>query len=81
MIMGLYSVYDRLAEEYGPVFEAPTNAVACRSFEILMKEAKIGKVSEYKLLSLGSVDHTTGEISGKFAEDITPVIDLEVIHG
>lgn len=54
MRMGLYVVFDRLAEESGPIFEAKTDGVALRSFK---KFTATGVSSEFQLLKLGIIDH------------------------
>ena len=42
MVVGVYAVFDRLAEESGPLFTAYTPAVAARNYRNLMEGAKVG---------------------------------------
>ena len=57
MLTGLYVIHDRLAEESGPVFQAPTLAVAHRNFRALMEGANVGHPDEYRLLHVGNYDN------------------------
>lgn len=73
MVTGLYAVYDRLAEESGPVFMAPTPAVAVRQYNSLMKSVNAGSPEEYKLLKLGTYDSSHSVIEAyAIPEDVTP---------
>lgn len=56
-MMNLYVVYDRLAEESGPVFEAKSDAVAVRAFNNMMAKSDAGTVGEFALFCMGSIDH------------------------
>jgi hypothetical protein len=51
--MGLYTVYDRVAEQSGPLFESLNDGVAMRSFKMIVVEKD---ASEYKLLCVGEVE-------------------------
>lgn len=72
--MGLYVVYDTVAHESGPVFEARNDRVALRNYDILMKDIKYR--SDYHLLFLGSIDHQSNLISP--AESDHRVITSEI---
>ena len=48
----LYSVYDSVAQCYGPVIEALNDAVAMRRYNQLIDEVKVGK-ADYSLVRLG----------------------------
>lgn len=52
--MNLYVMFDRLAEESGPIFEAKNDAVARRSAKFLLKDADL---ADYQLLRVGTFDH------------------------
>lgn len=60
MDMRLYVIFDKLAAESGPIFEAKNDAVAKRNFDHAVKNTN---PSEYSLLSLGSIDHATSIVS------------------
>jgi len=60
--MNLYIVYDRVAEECGPIFEQPTDGAAKRLYRELMKDGK-ARQNEYKLLYIGKIDRSTGRIT------------------
>lgn len=52
--MRLYTIYDRLAEESGPLFEAKNDLIAWRMF---LGVQMPGNREDYKLLSLGIYHH------------------------
>ena len=56
MIMFLYTINDKVAQDTGPVFEAKNDGVAARNFRAMIEKQAID-ASEYKLLCLGSVSH------------------------
>jgi len=64
MEVNIYGIYDTVAEQYGPLFEAKNDGVAQRNFEQLTKDTQYG--SEYDLYRLGSFNHDTGQ--GSFTE-------------
>lgn len=49
----LYSVYDQVADEYGPIFESKSDAVALRGAEHLLSTVRPEFRSDYKLYRLG----------------------------
>jgi hypothetical protein len=49
----MYSIFDVVAKDYGPIFEAKNDGVALRSFKHLV--GSTGRPEEYKLYRLGSV--------------------------
>lgn len=52
--MRLYCIYDRLAEEAGPIFEAKNDAVAWR---MIMNTIKEYNQEEYCIYCVGEFDH------------------------
>lgn len=54
MKMGIYALYDRVAEECGPVWTAKNDAVAIRNAMISLKEVR---ADEHLLYYLGSFDN------------------------
>ena len=67
MNYGLYTIYDKVAQETGPLFEAKSDAVASRSARNLLSEVQ--NVDDFKLLRVGYSDKTTGKITC----EVTPV--------
>lgn len=59
--MGIYVVYDREAEESGPIFESKNDSVAIRNYKQVL-DRTIYK-AEFKLLCLGTINHETNKIS------------------
>lgn len=57
----LYSVKDNLAEEYGPIFTAKTDAVAKRNYANMIISNKVNS-NEYQLVYLGEYNSQTGKI-------------------
>lgn len=54
--MFLYTVYDRLAEEAGPVFEAKNDPVALRNYANLLNSVqKTANPDEYELWCVGEM--------------------------
>jgi len=56
----LYSINDRVAGEFGPVFQAVNDGVAIRNYKNLLKEAQ--SVEDYSLFYLGTFDTQTGDM-------------------
>lgn len=56
MKVNLYTIYDVMAEESGPVFQAKNDLVACRVCDSLISEASVTAVSDYHLWCLGCFD-------------------------
>lgn len=50
----LYVIYDRVAEECGPVFQAHNDGVALREFRKLLQQ--VTRQEEYKLYLVGNID-------------------------
>ena len=61
MIYSLYSIYDKDAEEYGPLFNAKNALIASRYVEEMIKEVK--NVDPYSLYCMGEYDTEKGIIS------------------
>lgn len=61
----MYVVYDRVAEESGPVFEAKNDGVAVRKYRDLMDKSAVSVV-DYRLLLVGVIDHLTSRICVTF---------------
>lgn len=58
----LYTIYDLVAEEAGPVFEAVNDGVAMRNFRNLLKEIPAYQHGDYRIYRLGSFDHSKIEM-------------------
>lgn len=62
MKMHLYTVYDRMSEEYGPIFEQRNHGVARRTFKSMLEKWS-GREDEYRLFCLGTKDNETCDMS------------------
>ena len=56
----IYTVFDKVAEEYGPLFEAKNDAVALRQFKHLIATVVVENRDDYVLYSCGTFDHDAG---------------------
>ena len=62
MIFELYTIKDKLAEEYGPTFQAKNRAVADRNYNKMLTEQNLNP-EEYHLEKVGSFDNQTGTLT------------------
>lgn len=63
--MGLYTVYDRVAEEAGPCFLAVNDGVAVRAYRNLVKQEGVVSEDEYILYRVGSYESKSMEVRGE----------------
>lgn len=56
MISGMYTVYDRAAEQAGPIFVAATDAVAARQYRHILDQVPAYDRDEYRLYKVGEWD-------------------------
>ncbi len=56
MKVNIYTIYDKVAEECGPVFQAKNDNVACRMVKSLFDENPSILGGEYEVYSLGLFD-------------------------
>lgn len=64
-VMGLYTVYDRVAEEAGPCFLAVNDGVAVRAYRNLVKQEGVVSEDEYILYRVGSYESKSMEVRGE----------------
>lgn len=71
----LYSIYDKDAQEYGPLFNAKNDIVASRYVEEMLKE--VNHVDSYALYCMGEYDTEYGisETYVSFVSDCSNLID------
>lgn len=60
MINQIYTIYDRVAEEIGPIVEAKNNSVAIRQWHNIMKNND--NKNQYDLLNIGQINTVTIEL-------------------
>lgn len=63
MLVNIYTIYDVLAEECGPIFQAKNDKVACRACDSMIAEACGTSVSDYQLWCLGAFDNEKMEFT------------------
>lgn len=73
--MMLYVIYDKVACESGPIFEAKNDSVAFRDFTKVIQKDPINP-ADFELLRIGSIDHETNILSPEDPEPINLGIDL-----
>lgn len=56
----IYTVFDKVADEYGPLFEAKNDKVALRQFKQLIATVVVENRDDYVLYSCGTFDHDSG---------------------
>lgn len=76
MTYNIYTIYDKVSKECGPVFQAKNFGVAKRYLEDMVKNNPI-KFDEYTLYQIGSHDTETGKL---FSQSIISW-DLSEIFG
>lgn len=59
-VTGLYSIYDRVAMDYGPTFEASNNGIAVRNFQSAIKDNPFA--SDFILYSLGHIERSSSMV-------------------
>lgn len=78
MKIRLYAVYDRIAEESGPIFEAKNDGIAKRNYDAFIQsqvqkdELGLFEPTDFQCLFLGDYDKTTCTLTP--AETTTEVI-------
>jgi len=77
MIMGIYSIFDEVAGEYGPVFSCKTDGVAARQFTNLIKRESVNNVNDYCLKRLAQYDAESGEIINSDLVDVAITLGEE----
>ncbi len=75
MIYNLYSIYDKDAQEYGPLFNAKNDIVASRYVEEMIKDVK--HYDSYALYCMGEYDTENGitETNVSFISDCSDLFD------
>lgn len=56
MIYNIYTIYDSVAEEAGPLFNAKNDSVAERQFKNMVQSQNISDWTEYHLNRVGTFD-------------------------
>ena len=76
MLYKLYSIYDKDAKEYGPLFNAKNDIVASRYVHDMIKEVSF--VDSYALFCMGEYDTEYGitETNVSFISDCSNLIDV-----
>lgn len=81
MITRLYSLYDAVAEEFGPLFSAKNDDVALRNVIQMFTDMKvnIASVESYHLYYVGNFDTVTGQLIESSIDAIEINIDYDAL--
>lgn len=81
MITRLYSLFDSVAEEYGPIFQAKNNDVALRNVIQMFMEmhVDIASLESYHLYHVGDFDSELGKFVKPFVNPIEIDIDYSAL--
>jgi hypothetical protein len=71
MILGIYTVFDKIAAECGPIFTAKNDGTAFRAF--VNSISKVSDSDEFQLMELAKIDNETCVV--------TPLSPLRVVKG
>lgn len=63
MEMRLYTIFDRVAEECGPVYEAKNDAIAARNFKQVLGTVPKVDLDAFDLVCLGAIERDTMRIT------------------
>ena len=74
----LYSVYDKGAGLFGPVFEAVNDVVANRSYQMSLKKVDDHFKGEYVLYRIGQFDNKNGLIDAENTPQLVYTPDLVI---
>ena len=72
----LYSIYDSVAEEFGPIFEAVNEAVALRAKKGLLKQVDPSMLAEFDLFCVGEYEIVEGEVKVTGYEEMIAVNEV-----
>lgn len=75
MKSNLYVIRDKVAEECGPIFQAPNDGVAVRAYRNLTSDAN--PKEDYELLFVGTIDSCVGEVYSTGVQVSIPVPEIK----
>lgn len=64
MVLNIYTVYDKVAEEAGPLFQAVNDGIALRNYRNMQIPESLK--NDYSLYRIGTYDTVTMEIVPEF---------------
>jgi len=74
MIVNLYAVRDRIAEETGPIFMAKNDAIALRQTQQLLRSEQVTDPEDFELWMVGTYDTELMDIQKNLFEVVVPKI-------
>lgn len=76
--MKLYVIYDKVAEESGPLFQAKNDETAKRQFIGMIKHEKVLSPGDYNLHCVGYYDHANMVLESCTAEIVLRGSEVEI---
>ena len=81
----LYSIYDKIADEFGFPFDAKNDDVAIRKFNGFIRQINSAPnscvdVSEFQLYHIGEYDNEKGVLYGGAIPNLIDLLNTEVNH-
>ena len=73
-MVNLYLVYDKVAKEHGPLFEAKNDAIAKRMYANLMKNNPVP--DDFLLVSVGLLNRKTPDAE---ANDVSVIPEVRIL--
>lgn len=80
MLYGMYTLYDRVAEEAGPIFISKNDAVALRSSRTMLIESRVQDPQNYAVMRLGDYNTETLVINALPVDDQYIVTENKVLE-
>ena len=71
--MNVYTIYDSVANEHGPLFEAKNDMVALRNVKMQLEQVPEVYRKEYNLKMIGTYDRENGLLT---SEDAPIIIEI-----
>lgn len=69
----VYSIRDRVADDFGPPFVCKNRPVAVRAAKTMLDQARIVDVRDYELYEIGTFNGHTGEILPLSEREMIPM--------
>ena len=80
MKVNIYTIYDSVAKECGPIYQAKNHDVAVRAFKSLISDTPNVNVSEYDVYCLGEFDNEKCSFVPLDVPFKVPVVNSEVVE-
>lgn len=72
--MNLYTIYDKVADEGGPIFEAKNHGVAARKASMSLQKVPSHLLKDYKLYCVGKIETSNGVLQGCILNEFEDIL-------